>query len=227
MITEILYSIYPILPDIILIGLGLGLFVVFIMASMLPGDLKKYIVNYIMNKSKKNKVHVLDIISGQDLEVELQGETIEIKNNKTKKTLVLSSKGLKYRWGRPFLVTFALQGVCEKPEFFAEMQKFINAVGKDTVVDFMRAVNLVKKLKKKKMRTKEDNQRLKECEEFINNVRAQIGGIIQEQNIKVDMEEFLKWCEEGEIPLNTTVLLPIDYDTITSAAWGVNGFAIV
>lgn len=227
MITEVLYSVHPLLPDILLIGLGLGLFTGAMLFSILPGDLKKFIINFCLNIPKKDKiVHVLDIITGKDLVGELYGEAVEIKDNKIKKVLVLSSRGLRYRWGRPFLVTFALQGVCEKPEFFAEMQKLVMAVGKEAVVDFMRAVKLVKKLRKKKIKTKEDQKMLEECERFIENFKEKVGGIVQEHKIKVDAEEFLKWCEEGEFPCTVRVYMPIDYDVITSAAWGVNGFAI-
>ena len=227
MIAEILYSIHPLIPDVLLVGLGLGLFTGAVVFTTLPGDLKKYIVNYCLTLPKRHKkVLVLDLISGRDLEGDLYGETVEIKDNNMKKVLVLSSKGLKYKWGRPFLVTFALQGVCEKPEFFAEMQKLVKAVGKEAVVDFMRAVNLVKNLKKKKFKTKKDLQMLEECEEFIENFKKKIGGIVQEQQIKIDANEFLEWCEKGEFPCTMRVYMPIDYDVITSAAWGVNGFAI-
>ena len=227
MIVELLYSISPYVPDALLVIMGLGLFVGVVFFSMLPGDLKKFIINYCLNKSKRDKkVMVFDLNKGTISEGNIQGETVEIKTNKMKKILNNISRGIRYMWGRPVIITFSEQGVCEKPEFFREMQKFMDAGGRDLVVDYMNTMALIKRKKKKIIKTQKDKEELKEYEQFMKSIREKLWGVKKEHNIKVDMNEFISWCEKGELPLKMDVIIPIDYDIISSAAWGVNGFAI-
>ena len=77
MIVELLYSISPYVPDALLVIMGLGLFVGVVFFSMLPGDLKKFIINYCLNKSKRDKkVMVFDLNKGTISEGNIQGETV-------------------------------------------------------------------------------------------------------------------------------------------------------